>query len=113
MVGRKDYSEANGWVQKKINNKKWYNITQKILVEHIYEVFFVIVFLDDVISYFKFNFISLYLSVICIIKRKIEGEVSKEIEKYINLEVANHIILQQIIATASHSIRFKKTINIG
>ena len=54
------------------------------------------------------DFISLYSSIICIVHSEIEDEVAKATENYINLEVADHIRLQQKIATASQSIKTKK-----
>jgi hypothetical protein len=54
------------------------------------------------------DFRSLCSSILCIVKSEIEDQVAKTTENYINLEVADHIGLQQIIATTSQFIKTKK-----
>ena len=53
------------------------------------------------------DFLSLCSSIVCIVQSVIEDEVAKATLNYINLEGADYIGLQQIIATTSQSIKTK------
>lgn len=92
----------------KPTTKKWYNITQEVLVEHIHMVIFISLCFNMILVYFLdwFVYFFLYTSIIfCTEKNGRWG--CKSNWKLYQLEVTDHIRLQQIVATTLESIKTK------
>jgi hypothetical protein len=97
------------------HKRSWSNIFTRYILNffifltmliHILNFFISLTMLIHIYGFL--DFLSLCSSILCIVQSEIEDEVAKATENYINLEVADHIGLQQIIATASQSIKTKK-----